>query len=163
MIRKVCAVIALLVATQLAHAGLVPNDILVVYNTSPLWRIDNDPQRNVSELVANYYCQARGIPESNKLGLNWPYGGVANPVGGEAAQPLPEFAQRIYKPLMQHLQEHFGADPDDPASCRIKCIVLCYGIPSRITDPVRHCSVDAILTTLFEHAPWGAQIRSACA
>jgi hypothetical protein len=122
-----------------SYGGLTPNDILVVWN-------DNPSVATASRGVAEYYCTQRGVPTANILKVTTV----------ETEDIIPEkFAAQVYKPLMEHLVTHFGADPDDPASCRIKCIVLCYGIPSRITDSVRHCSTDSALTMLFEHAPWG--------
>ncbi|HET6456700.1 MAG TPA: hypothetical protein VFI02_20045, partial [Armatimonadota bacterium] len=122
-----------------SQAGLVPNDILLVVNDYP-------SVAQASQGVAQYYCTERGVPLTNIFHVSTT----------DLEYILPEdFADTIYKPLMSHLQTHFGADPNDPAACRIKCIVLCYGIPSRITDSVRHCSTDSALTMLFEHAPWG--------
>jgi len=112
-----------------ALAGLTPNDVVVVYNSST-----TNPDWSVSKRVADYYCAARGIPPENELGVNWPFGSANQPFDGEAisdpAYRIQLFRNNVLTPLKDFLQTRFGADPDDPASCRAKAIVLCYGVPA---------------------------------
>jgi hypothetical protein len=112
-------------------AGLTPGDIVVVYNSNTLE--DEIPvDWTVSKRVADYYCAERGIPDANKVGVKWPY-------TGESTDPR-TFYLRIQLPLEQFLASRFGVtEATDPASDPIKAILLCYGIPVRITDSVRHC------------------------
>jgi hypothetical protein len=138
-LERLLMVVLLVVAALPSSGGLVPDDILLVVNNNPAVAA-------ASRGVAEYYRTERGVPQSHVYEVTT--------TSLEYISPE-DFATQIYKPLMEHLQTHFGADPEDPASCRIKCIVLCYGIPVRITSSTRLCAVDAALTMLFEHAPWG--------
>ena len=155
MARLFTVLILVAVATGSAFGGITPHEVVVVYNSNSSYP--------ASKAVADYYCAARGIPLNNQVGVNWPappFGPTNSPHPSEWGTPtdwisVADFVQYIQNPLEQFLIQHFGADPDDSASDPIKAIVLCYGIPVRITDSVRQCSVDSALTMLFEHAPWG--------
>jgi len=129
--------IALHVATGAGFA-LSPNEVLVAYNSREL----PDPLSNeyaiasqvipASEGVARYYAGVRGIPSGNLLGLSQsPFTEYASENQYEAA---------IATPISTYLSTH----PN------IKCIVLCYGVPCRISvpDPSNWNSVDAALMLL---------------
>ena len=62
----ILSVITLAFTMGMACGGLVPGDILVVYNDC------TDPDWSISRRVADYYCAVRGIPESNKCGVICP-------------------------------------------------------------------------------------------
>jgi photosystem II stability/assembly factor-like uncharacterized protein len=136
--------VALLLASFMPlYADLLPTEILVVYNpyASP------PAAGAASTTVASYYCQARGIPSSNKFPITW--------TGGSEGILALQFADDIYTPLRDHLLTNFTSDPNNPGG-DIKCIVLCYGVPTKIWDSVRMGAVDSTLTTLLQHSPWGS-------
>lgn len=54
-------------------AGLSPDDVLVVYNSSvPGPGHETDYDWSISKRVADYYCALRGIPLGNQVGVRWP-------------------------------------------------------------------------------------------
>ena len=105
-----------------AHA-LTPSEVLVVYNTE-------SSVASVSQTIAHYYANARDIPLTNVLGIE-----TLTTESG----PDTHYLQYIATPISNYLSTH----PN------IKCIVLCYGIPSRIIyQPNYDMSVDSALTLL---------------
>ena len=126
-----------------AYSSLNPSEILVVYNGN-----SENPLAPASAAIADYYCGERGIPAANKFALTQ--------LGRTSEDMLAsEFASDVYIPLRNHLQSTFGSDPANPGADPIKCIVLCYGVPTQICTADRVASVDSVLTCLFQHAPWG--------
>jgi hypothetical protein len=128
-----------------AIAAINPAEVVVVYNSNTEWS-------PVSQAVADYYCAARNIPSSNKIGLDIP-------LPGQQMYPF-QFMQFIKTPLENQLQT-LGVDPNNPASDPIKAILLCYGVPMRIAGNERVSSVDSALTLLFNSTAWGLEPISA--
>ncbi|MDO8587834.1 MAG: YCF48-related protein [Armatimonadota bacterium] len=141
---RILVVAALLLVSLLpsAFGGLSPYEVVVVVNNNP----QAPDLAQASRAVADYYCAQRGIPSENIVEID-------APVYEVLADPL-LYAERIAGPIETALQS-LGSDPDHPESDPIKCIVLCYGVPSNIHTANRYCSVDSALTMLFERAPWG--------
>ena len=112
-------------------SALTPNEVLVVYNSNPITPGNNPIFNIASEGVAKYYVSARGIPSANLLSLSQaPY--------TESCTET-QYLATIATPISNYLSTH----PN------IKCIVLCYGIPSRIIyQPNYDMSVDSALTLL---------------
>ena len=120
--------------------AISPAEVLVVYNSnvftpnnpsSPDYNPDFDQE---SKAVAQYYASTRNIPVTNVIDLeNAPYTEAVthNQYRDFIASPL--WTNYLSKPEYSH----------------IKCIVLCYGIPSRIIyQPNYDMSVDSALTLL---------------
>jgi hypothetical protein len=57
--------VALTLAPSVAWCGLVPNDVVVVYNSNSAY-----PE---SKKMADYYCQEsnRAVPADNECGIDW--------------------------------------------------------------------------------------------
>ena len=130
----------------MAFSMLLPSEVAVVYNASGFWNDTANPPRNVSKLVADYYCDTRGIPRTNEIALTWD-----NP--SDTVIP-DEFLADVRSPLAQALQS-LGSDPNNPSTDPIKAIVLCYGVPLRIIGGERVSSVDSALSLLFNTNDWG--------
>lgn len=98
-------------------SALTPNEVLVVYNANPTTPSDNPGFDVASEGVARYYVSERGIPSGNLLGL-----------------PLTLFTERCSQ---THYLDYIATPISDYLSTHpnIKCIVLCYGIPSWMSVP----------------------------
>ncbi len=155
---RFCAWIALVgcvlcVAPQ-SRAGLLPEDILVVYNTIHPY----------SANVANYYAQTRNIPQRNLCGISSQLGEVIQ--GSGAVSAYADFTDQIE----DYLLANFNPNPNDPDTYRndpsidpIKAIVMIHGVPSQLRYGERRGSIDAALTALFQRAPWGnLPIRKYC-
>ena len=98
----------------------------VVYNTRP-------SIIPVSRAVADYYACSRSIPQGNVCGINT--------ITAEAISHT-EYLLTIASPLWTNYLSK-------PEYSHIKCIVLCYGIPSRIIyQPNYDMSVDSALALL---------------
>ena len=89
--------------------ALVPQEVAVVYNNEP-------SVVDASSGVAFYYAHARGIPSANIVA-------ISTVVSESATQS--EYINQIATPISNYLSTH----PN------IKCIVLCYGIPSWMSVP----------------------------
>jgi len=139
-----CTSLLLLAGSTLTYAALRPQQVIVVYNSHAWWS-------PISKAVADYYCAARDIPESNEIGLSVPR-------SDEVMGPS-EFVTYILNDqgsnpgLRTFLSSRPGFDIDDPGSDPTMCIVLCYGIPLRIQGGGYTCSVDSALTLLFNPGP----------
>ena len=103
--------------------ALVAQEVLVVYNDSDLplpGSEDYDLAYQIipaSKGVAEYYAKVRNIPSSNVLGLSLlPFTESCNET---------QYINYIATPISNYLSTH----PN------IKCIVLCYGIPSWMSVP----------------------------
>ena len=121
-----CTVLAVLILCNLAIStafALTSGEVLVVYNSRAL----PDPSSPdyelacqiipASEGVARYYAEVRNIPSSNVLGLSLlPFTESCNET---------QYINYIATPISNYLSTH----PN------IKCIVLCYGIPSWMSVP----------------------------
>ena len=148
-------ILLLLSLTVSATASLSPSEVVVVYNSSDVWNDDHVPPRNVSKLVADYYCLVRDIPAENEVGINWPW-------TKESANPV-EFVDYLlndrpgFPGLKSFLASRPGFDINDPGSDPTKCIVLCYGVPVKLTGGEAGACVDSALTLLFNTTPWGRQ------
>jgi uncharacterized protein (TIGR03790 family) len=115
--------------------ALSPAEVLVVYNTE-------SSVEAVSHAVADYYASAREIPACNVV----PILTSANEYVTESAV-LHEYSLGIASPLWNNYLSQ-------PQYAGIRAIVLCYGIPSRISTPGElNCSVDAALTLLGNGNP----------
>lgn len=101
-------VFALLLLTRPGWA-LVPQEVAVVYNSQAT-------VANASSGVALYYARARGIPSANIIAVNT--------VVSENATET-QYIDQIATPISNYLSTH----PN------IRCIVLCYGIPSWMSVP----------------------------
>ncbi len=117
----------MLVASSFSLASIThaftPSEILVVYNK-------DDSVAPVSQTAAEYYADARNIQPENILGI------MPRP---EELVPSTEYLDYIATPIWNYLSTR----------PHIKCIVLCYGIPSRITYQTNYdMSVDAALALL---------------
>ena len=141
VIKVVVALLCMIAIGISVSAGLNPSEVLVVYNSSPYSSLST-----ASTAVADYYCDARGIPEANKFAIDWPF--------DYDLMNTKEFGQAIYIPLRDYVLSR-GSDPANAGSDSLKCIILCFGLPSRMWDAERVSSVDSVLTTMFAHTPWG--------
>ena len=117
----------MLVASSFLLAGIThaftPSEVLVVYNM-------DESVAPVSQTTAEYYADARNIPSENLLGIT--------PRSDEIVSSV-EYINQIATPIWNYLSTH----------PHIKCIVLCYGIPSRITYQTNYdMSVDSALALL---------------
>ncbi len=90
----------------LARAELEPSGIFVVYNSS-------DPE---SRSLAEYYMQRRGVPDTQRMGLNLPR---TDDITREA------YLAKMRTPLRAWLRHENLQD-------RIRCIVTVYGVPLRV-------------------------------
>lgn len=143
---KICmAVLAFVILSLPALAGLSSQDVVVVYNNSTLTNGNYD--WSVSESVADYYCAARGIPSSNKFGVTFPY-------GSESTSPV-RFHNLIETPLRTFLSSRPGFVENDPGTDPTKAIVLCLGVPILVDGGGITCSVDGSLSLLFNQTDWG--------
>lgn len=138
-------VIVCVCAAAQTGLALSPHEVLVVYNAREL-PAPSSPDYAIalqiipaSETVAMYYASARGIPASNLLGL--PHASFYE------SSSASEYVAALATPIWNYLSL--------PENAHIKCIVLCYGVPSRIEfqDPQfsglsQTCSVDGALTLL---------------
>ena len=116
--------------------ALAPSEVLVVYNANPFTPDDTPDFDAISSAVAHYYAQARLIPDANVVGLSQvPYSeSIAE------TQYVHDYLNFIASPLWTNYLSK-------PEYSHIKCIVLCYGIPSRIIyQPNYDMSVDSALT-----------------
>lgn len=98
-------------------SALTPNEVLVVYNSNPITPGNNPIFNIASEGVAKYYVSARGIPSANLLSLS------QAPYTENCTET--QYLATIATPISNYLSTH----PN------IKCIVLCYGIPSWMSVP----------------------------
>ena len=116
-----------------ASAALTSSEILVAYNANPITPVDHSDFDQASRTVAEYYASARGIPSRNLLGLTMAqYTEVITDT---------QYITSLARPISNYLSK--------PEYSHIKCIVLCYGIPSRIIyQPNYDMSVDSALTLL---------------
>jgi uncharacterized protein (TIGR03790 family) len=94
--------------------------VVVVYNS----------QLPESKDVAEHYAERRNVPQDQILGLNLPT---------EEIMSRAEYRDRLQHPLLQFLENNYlmvYASPSatKPASAKIRYIVLCYGVPLRITE-----------------------------
>ena len=104
-------------------SALTANEVLTVYNT-------RQPISLVSQAAAEYYANVRGLPTCNVLGISTPPTESVSEV---------EYVNFIASPIWNYLSTH----------PHIKSIVLCYGIPSRITYQSNYdMSVDSALALL---------------
>ena len=102
------------------------SEVLVVYNT-------REPIGASSATVAEYYAVQRNIPAQNRVGID---------TRDTEAVTEAEYRNFIASPLWTNYLSK-------PEYSHIKCIVLCYGIPSRIIyQPNYDMSVDSALTLL---------------
>ena len=147
--------IVILILVSLAFpavAALSPGEVVVVYNSSDEWNVWNEAQGrnvNVSKAVADYYCLVRDIPAENEVGIPWDY-------LIEAANPA-DFFTDVVPGLRSFLAARPGFDINDPGSDPTKAIVLCYGVPVKLTGGEAASAVDSSLTLLFNTTPWGRQ------
>ncbi len=128
-----------------ANAGLIASEVVVVYDSAGAWNTGAYQSR----AVCGYYCASRGIPDANKVGIDW-----SRP---EYAITPADFITYIANPLKSYLQSTFGSDPNDPADDPVKCLVLCYGVPMTVNGNERACSVDSALTGTLQHHAMGAE------
>ena len=66
-----CALLLIPLGTE-AFSALAPQDVMVVYNSSPAF-VDSQTGRNVSKAVADYYRTVRNIPVENEIGVYMSY------------------------------------------------------------------------------------------
>jgi uncharacterized protein (TIGR03790 family) len=146
MMRRLAYFILLvLFCCPAGFAGITPYNIAVIVNADP-WL------NGRSVAVGQYYCQSMGIPESNLLEVN---------VTHEETISQSDFSgstNSLTKQIRDGLTIQLGVDPDDPAHDPIQALVLCYGIPSRISGLTggltsETTSVDSYLTLLFNTDP----------
>ncbi len=127
----VVQIIVVISVTPLPCLSLSASEVLVVYNANPLipnHQPDFDAQ---TFAVARYYATVRSISNNSILGL--PGAPYSELVSEDQYQLL------IATPIWNYLSTR----------PHIKCIVLCYGIPSRITYQTNYdMSVDAALALL---------------
>jgi hypothetical protein len=151
----------LLLTCSVAFASLSPNDVVVVYNASTS---ADGCDWSASKAVADYYCSARDIPPANELGVVWPrpYETIipADLVHYVVNDQYDGEGNLLYKGLKTQLAERAGlsaGQTPDLATDPTKCIVLCYGIPIKVSEwyYCRCSSVDSALTLLFQQTPWG--------
>lgn len=147
-------VFALYVTTAGSSFALSANDVLVVFNSQEL----PDPSSPeyatacqvvpASRAIAEYYASMRQIPSNNLLGL--PFAPFVEYV--QETELDHSYTQYIATPISNYLSSH----------PQIRCIVLCYGVPSRILTTEGYYSVDSALTVLGNVAPnvrhWGLEI-----
>ncbi len=156
MVLRGCVfgIILLFAGLSAAVGELLPQDVVVVYNSSSAF-VDPNTGRNTSKDVADYYCSVRGIPSSNKTG-------VYCPISDELISPR-DFTRYILEDFEGHqglrsfLSARPGFDVNDPATDPTKCIVLCYGIPILVAGSGRVTAVDSALCLLFGKTPWGRE------
>ncbi len=99
----------LLFWVPLAAYALSPEEILIVANRNTEGSVD----------LARYYMRKRSIPDKNLITLR---------VTNRETCSRSEFLQKILLPVKEYLQSGFGnSDP-------IRCMVLMYGIPLRISS-----------------------------
>lgn len=140
-----------------AYAGILPSEVLVVYNL----------QHPYSENVARYYAYVRGIPARNLCGIDIPTTSetISSPSQYHNAQ-----GDGLVDQIEQYLINNFNPYPSDPDYYRanpsidpIKAVVLCYGVPSRVSYGERFGAIDGAIPLLFQRTPWGnAPIRRYC-
>jgi uncharacterized protein (TIGR03790 family) len=107
-------------------AAINPQNVLVAWNENPAIS-------STSQAVAIYYANARGIPSSNVVALQTTKEEWITDI---------YYIDQIASPLWTNYLSR-------PEYSHIKCIVLCYGIPSRIIyQPNYDMSVDSALTLL---------------
>ncbi|NLN78572.1 MAG: hypothetical protein GX141_06615 [Armatimonadetes bacterium] len=133
-IWTVVAVAALVYGVMVPVQALAPNEILVVYNANEDTPLEQPDFNVASRITAQYYAEQRSIPPENVVGLlQTPYTEAITDVWYRARIASPLWANYLSKLEYSH----------------IKCIVLCYGIPSRIIyQPNYDMSVDSALTLL---------------
>lgn len=134
---RIMSILVLLVLITLPCIAAQPNSVLVVYNANS--NTPNNPKsfeynpafNKASLAVAKYYASQRAIPEENLLGLpNALYTELIN---------SSHYLSAIAAPIWKYLSTH----------PHINYIVLCYGIPSRISYQSNYdMSVDAALALL---------------
>ena len=129
----------LLLSAQNSFA-ITPQDVLVVYNTA-------SSIKDASQGTAEYYSLKRGIPSCNILGISTE---TSESISGT------DYVSSIATPIWSVLSQS--------AYSNIKVIVLCYGIPLRISDTSTG-SVDSALMLLgnsdvLSATHWGLNISS---
>ena len=101
--------IILLFWVPFAAYGLAPEEILIIANRNAGGSVD----------LARYYMRKRSIPDKNLIALR---------VTNRETLSRSEFLQKILLPVKEYLQRGFGnSDP-------IRCLVLMYGMPLRISS-----------------------------
>ena len=104
-----------------AHAGILPSEVLVVYNR----------QHQYSENVARYYASVRGIPERNLCGIDTV---TDEAITGSLGAT---YCSGLIDQIEQYLLDNFNPYPSDPDYFKthpsidpIKAITICYGVPA---------------------------------
>ncbi len=132
------------------EAGILPSEVLVVYNS----------QHAYSENVALYYAYKRNIPARNLFDVD-------SPVTSEAVADPSSYRNALGDGLVDKIEQYllnnfnpYPSNPDyykaNPSVDPIKCVVMCYGVPSRIAYGERTgASIDGTMPLLFQRAPWG--------
>jgi len=137
-LKYVFLIIVLAFAVLVPAYALAPREILVVYNANPDTPDDQPVFDAQSMAIAEYYANARNIPTGNLLGLS-------------QARYAESITDSIYRGTIAAPISAFLLRPEHS---HIKCIVLCYGIPSEIaywnasTGGYSRCAVDSALTLL---------------
>jgi uncharacterized protein (TIGR03790 family) len=121
---------ALAFVTGLARAGDRGDEVVVVFNSKA-------PE---SRGLADYYARRRQVPASQVIGIEMPDNEIIN---------RSEYRDHIEKPLLKVLKEkgllRFGSGDvridgaihhvqNKVVAAKIRYIVLCYGVPLKITD-----------------------------
>jgi uncharacterized protein (TIGR03790 family) len=107
------------------YAAEPGSKVVVVYNS----------RMPESKDIASHYAERRQVPDDQILGLDLPT---------EEIISRSDYRDRLQHPLLQFLENNYlmvYASPNatKPASAKIRYIVLCYGVPLRITeDPSIH-------------------------
>ena len=121
----------------MAFAGVTRHDVLVVANV-------NSP---ASVAVANYYAAKRGIPASHVRTVSCTTSESINPAG--------------FASLRDQIKTHLvslGSAPDSAATDPISTIVLCTGVPHKVTDSAEcYSAVDTALAGCFTESTWGKE------
>ncbi len=114
------------------YAAEPGSKVVVVYNS----------RMPESKDIADHYAERRDVPQDQILGLDLPTDEIMSRA---------DYRDRLQHPLLQFLENNYlmvYASPKatKPASAKIRYIVLCYGVPLRITedDTLREAGLDKV-------------------
>ncbi len=114
------SVLVLGMLTPVLHGAESGSTVVVVYNS----RLPD------SQVVANHYAVRRNVPPNQVIGLDLPT---------DETMSRADYREKLQHPLLQFLQNeklmvYAAPKAFKPSSASIRYVVLCYGVPLRITE-----------------------------